>query len=83
MRLGKNFSTKKISFGQFLTWIRIQDSDPDSNPGFEPGSETNFSPDPDPKPDPKFLFRIRNTGSLIGIFFDHFMKEGDAENGMG
>ncbi len=52
MRLGKNFRTKKRSFGQFLIQIRIQDSDPDSNPGFESGiriririrseSETNF-----------------------------------------
>ncbi len=62
MRLRKNFSIKK-KFGQFLIYIRIQDSDPDSNPGFESGfgsetgSVTNFRPDPDPK----LFFRIRNT----------------------
>jgi hypothetical protein len=55
MRLRKNFSTKRGSFGQFLIRIRIQDSDPDPNPGFESGFKTTGTcrPDPDPKADPK------------------------------
>ncbi len=36
MRLGKNFRTKKRCLGQFLIWIRIQDSDTDSNPDSNP-----------------------------------------------
>jgi hypothetical protein len=48
MRLRKNFSKKRRSFGQFLIRIRIQDSDPDPNPGFESGFKTNCRPDPDP-----------------------------------
>ncbi len=40
MRLRKNFSTKRGSFGQFLIRIRIQDLDPDPNPGFESGFES-------------------------------------------
>jgi hypothetical protein len=63
MRLLKNFSTKKGSFGQFLIRIRIQDTDPDPNPGFKSGSrfKTNCRADPDLKLDPKLLFRICNT----------------------
>jgi hypothetical protein len=40
MRLRKNFSTKRGSFGQFLIRIRIQDLDPDPNPGFQSGFES-------------------------------------------
>jgi hypothetical protein len=52
-KLEPNKSVK--SFGQFLSWIRIQDSDPDSNPRFESAfafgsrSETYFTPYQDPK----------------------------------
>jgi hypothetical protein len=55
IRLRKNFSTKRGSFGQFLIRIRIKDSDPDPNPGFESGSgfKTTCRPDPDLKSDPK------------------------------
>jgi hypothetical protein len=67
MRLRKNFTTKRGSFGQFLIRIRIQASDPDPSPGFESrfesgfgsgfesgsGFKTNCRPDPDPKSDPK------------------------------
>jgi hypothetical protein len=63
MRLLKNFSAKRGSFGQFLIRIRIQDTDPDPNPGFESGFKTNCRPDPDSKPDQKLLFRIRNTAA--------------------
>jgi hypothetical protein len=53
MRLRKNFSTKRGSFGKFLIRIRILELDPDPNPGFESGFKTNCRPDPDPKSDPK------------------------------
>jgi hypothetical protein len=63
IRLRKNFTTKRGSFGQFLIRIRIRDSDPDPNPGFESGFESGFGsgfesgsgfkttcrPDPDPQ----------------------------------
>jgi hypothetical protein len=49
MRLRKNFSTKRVSSGQFLIRIRIQDSDPDPHPGCESGFNTNCRPDPDTK----------------------------------
>jgi hypothetical protein len=45
MRLRKNFSTKRGSFGQFLIRIRIRDSNPDSNQDSDPDS----NPDPDSK----------------------------------
>ncbi len=54
MRLLKNFSSKRGSFGQFLIRIRIEDtririqirdSNPDSNPDLDPDS----NPDPDSK----------------------------------